>query len=331
MITIHQMQEIITSAYHKNPKQNLGFKGIPGLGKTEGIEQVVERMRKEYPDFFCLTRILSQMAPEDFGVPWILNGKYTTLVHDSFIFNPEARGFIFFDEAANGSEDTKKSVQNILSSRRLYEQTIPDGVMILVASNNKEDRAGAGTFNTAFANRIEWHEVEPDFQGWYKWAINHGLDFSITSFLKKFQNKLFDFKPNREVNATGRTWAKANDVLNDANEFPRLAGLIGEGIATEFTQYRSVFMEFPEFSDVENMPEKAKVPSSKDAQYAFVYALIQQLKPTNWKAFVTYCGRMNKEYLTLFVTEALEHHPKLGLNRTPEYTKFIYENQKDLI
>lgn len=331
MITIKQMQDIIKSAYIKNPKQNLGFRGVPGCGKTEGIEQVVEELRVEYPEFFCKTFILSQMAPEDFGIPWIADGKYSTMTHEDFILDPKARGFIFFDEAANGSQDTLKSVQNILSSRRLYGKPIPDRVMILVASNNKEHRAGAGTFNTAFANRVEWHEVEPDFDGWYKWAIAHALDFSITSYLKKFQNQLFDFKPDREINATGRTWAKANDVLNDANEFPRLCGLIGEGLATQYTAYKSVFMEFPEIVDVEKDPDKARVPKNKDAQYAFTYALISQLKPSNWKAFITYCARMNKEYLTLFVTEALEHHPKLNLNRTPEYTKFIYENQKDLL
>jgi len=179
--------------------------------------------------------------------------------------------------------------------------------------------------------KFEWHEVEKDFKGWYYWAINHGIDFSITSFLKKFPNLLFDFKTDRKINATGRTWAKANDVLGDSNEFPRLAGLVGEGIATQFCAYKEVFMEFPEVSDVETQPEKAKVPKNKDAQFALVYALIQHLNPKNWSAFVQYCGRMNKEYLTLFVTEALEHYPKQGYNKTPEYTKFIYENQKDLL
>jgi hypothetical protein len=331
MITIQQMKDIIKSAYLKNPKQNLGFLGVPGLGKTDGIHQVAEELKEIYPDFFVDTHIISQMAPEDFGVPWIENGDYKTKVHSSFIFKPEARGFIFFDEAANGTDDTKKAVQNIFSSRMLYGHKIPDGVMLLIASNNMEDRAGAGSFNTAFGNRVEWHEVEKDFKGWYYWAINHGIDFSITSFLKKFPNLLFDFKTDRKINATGRTWAKANDVLGDSNEFPRLSGLVGEGIATQFCAYKEVFMEFPEINDVEQHPEKAKVPKNKDAQYAFVYALIQHLKPKNWAAFVQYCGRMNKEYLTLFVTEALEHYPKQGYNKTPEYTKFIYENQKDLL
>lgn len=331
MITINQMKDIIKSAYTKDPSQNLGFKGIPGLGKTEGIMQVVEEMQAIYPNFFCKTFILSQMAPEDFGIPWIQDGKYSTLVHDDFLFSPDAKGFLFFDEAANGNADTLKSVQNILSSRTLYGKKVPDGVMMLLASNNKEDRAGANTFNTAFANRIEWHEVEPDFNGWYKWAVAKGIDFSITSYLKKFQNQLFDFKPSREVNATGRTWAKANNVLNDSNEFPRLSGLIGEGLATQFLAYRSVFMEFPEIHEVESKPEQARVPKNKDAQYALVYALISSLNVKNWKAFVTYCSRLNKEYNTLFVTEALEQKPELNLNRTPEYTKFIYENQKNLI
>ena len=331
MITIKDMQDITYEAYEKNPKQNLGFLGIPGLGKTEGLEQVAELLKQKYPNFFLRTHILSQMAPEDFGVPWIADGKYTTQIHDDFVFEPDARGIIFFDEAANGTDDTKKAVQNVLSSRMLYGHKIPDGVMLVIASNNREDRAGSGGFNTAFGNRVEWHQVEKDFDGWYKWAITHGIDFSITSFLKKFQNLLFDFKPDRQINATGRSWAKCNDVLGSKHEFARLSGLIGEGIATQFLAYKDVFMEFPEISDVEKTPEKAHVPKSKDAQYAFTYALIQHLKTSNWSAFVKYCGRMNKEYLTLFVTEALEHWPKLGLNKTPEYTKFIFENQKDLL
>ena len=331
MITINDMKEIIHEAYIKNPRQNLGFFGMPGLGKTEGIVQVAELLKEIYPNFFINTHILSQMGPEDFGVPWISDGKYTIKAHEDFRLPDNARGFVFFDEAANGSDDTKKAVQNILSSRELYGNKLPEGVMLLIASNNKEERAGATSFNTAFGNRVEWHFVEKDFAGWYKWAISHNIDFSITSFLKKFQNLLFDFKPDRMINATGRSWAKCNDVLGSKHEFARLSGLIGEGIATQFLAYKEVFMEFPEISDVESKPERAHVPKSKDAQYAFAFALIQHLTLKNWPAFVTYCGRMNKEYLTMFVTEALEHHPKLGLNKTPEYTKFIFENQKDLL
>jgi aryl-alcohol dehydrogenase-like predicted oxidoreductase len=40
-----QPKEIIKSAYLKKAAQNLGFRGVPGLGKTDGIFQVAEELR----------------------------------------------------------------------------------------------------------------------------------------------------------------------------------------------------------------------------------------------------------------------------------------------
>jgi hypothetical protein len=253
-IFVDEIGPLTKEAYLVDPKQNLGFLGPVGVGKTDAEYQITEELRAIYPQFFIKPLILSQMSAEDFMIPWpeaegAKNGTYGHLTHSAWCFPEDAKGIILLDEALNASPDVLKSAQNILSSRELNGKKLPDGVMIVLLSNRKEDRAGVNSFNTAFGNRVEWHEVDVHFEGWEKWAIHNKIDATIIGFLKKFKQHLYDFKNDRLINATPRTWAKANKVLGSKWEFQRLSGLVGEGIANEFTAYKRLFSEFPEISE----------------------------------------------------------------------------------
>lgn len=335
-VFVAEIGSIIAEAYKVDPKQNLGFLGPVGAGKTDSVYQIGEELRADYPQFFVKAIILSQRSAEDFTIPWPTSGEanrgsYSHLTHDDWIFPEDARGIILLDEALNASPDVIKSVQNILSSRELNGKKLPDGIMLVLLSNRKEDRAGVNSFNTAFGNRVEWHQVEIDFDGWEKWALQHKIHATIVGFLKKFKQHLYDFKNDRLVNATPRTWAKANLVLGSKFEYERLAGLLGDGIATEFTAFRKLFGDFPEVSEIRANPAKAKLPQGKDAQFALATALAMWTTRENWSAFVQYTERMDKEYKFMYMREAARIHRDIGLKTTKEWSSYIIENQKDLI
>jgi hypothetical protein len=331
-LSIKEMAELIVDAYKTDPKQNIGFLGTPGIGKTEGIYGAAEILKETYPDFFCRVQILSQMDAVDFRVPWVnKDGIFRSIPNEDFRFAPNARGFMFWDEARNANADVIKSGQQVLSDRRLGEVPIPDGVMILLASNNKSDRAGANSMLTAFSNRVEWHNVKPDYEDWINEMTKRGVDISLTSFIKKFPDSLDQFQPDKDVNPTPRTWFKCNKVLNSKYEYDRICGLVGEELATKFMAWRKLWNEFPEKEDVEKDPEHAKLPKDNDAQFALTCALSSWVNKNNWSNFYIYISRLNLEYQMLFMKESTRLHPKEQLKDTKEYSDWICKHQKTLI
>lgn len=338
MIYIDEIPALVIESYLNNPRDTLGFLGPVGAGKSEAVVQASEELRKltGNPDFFLATVILSQMSEEDFMIPWpeaelAKQGVYKHLTHGNWVFPKDAAGIIFLDEALNGSDGVKKSVQNILSSFSINGHPLPEKVMILVASNRKEDRAGVTSINTAFGNRVEWHEVDIRFSGWEHWAIQCNIDQSVITFLKKFPQHMYDFKNDRLINATPRTWAKTSHVLGSKWELQRISGLVGEGIATEFLTFRALFGEFPEIEEIRRNPAKAKMPASLDAQFALANALAMWTTRDHWVDFVKYAERMNNEYKFMYMREAARLHPDFGLKATQPWIDYILTNQKDLI
>ena len=337
-ITIEEMADSIVEIYLKNPRLSPAYLGDPGIGKTDVFELARKKLAEAInrPDFFLHTEILSQMMPEDLSVPWPTpreaeEGIFRHLVNAGFSFEENAVGILFLDEGLSGDTNMTKAFQNVQSSKTIKGKPIPRGVMISIASNKKENKAGVGTHNTAFYNRFIWIFVEATFQGWEKWARARGIHISIIDFLKKFQKYLHDFKPDRMINATPRQWEKVNDVLGLKHEFEYVCGLVGEGIAREYFAYRDLFGEFPDMKDIELHPDKAKVPKSMDAQFALANALAAWTTKKNWSSVVQYMKRIHSEYQFMYMRESARLHPEMGLKSTDEWEKYIYENQKDLI
>lgn len=329
---IGEAKQLLIEAYKKSPKQNIGFRGTPGIGKTEAIYQAAEELKKIYPDFFTKVVILSQMDSVDFRMPWVnQKDEYRFLPSQDFNFPLDARGIIFLDEAANANADVLKAVQQCMSDRRLGDIVFGPGIMFVIASNNKEDRAGAGSIPTAFANRVEWHQVVADHESWLQWAYDKKLDVSLTSFIKKFPQCLNVFKPDQDVNATPRSWAKVDLVLNSTFELDRTCGLVGDALATQFIAWRRLWTQFPDKEDIEKAPEKAKVPTTPDAQFALTCALGSWVTKKNWGQMCVYVRRMGLEYQTLFMKEAPRMQPEAGFKGTAEYRQWIVDNQKNLI
>jgi hypothetical protein len=333
-LSVPEMQDLLIEAYVCDPKQNLGFRGSPGIGKTEGIYGAANILRETHPDFFTKVVILSQCESVDFRMPFVYGSdekRYTFLPHDDYIFSKDAKGFLFFDEAPNASMDVLKAIQQIASDRRLGEIDIPEGIMIVLAGNRKEDRAGVNSIPTSFANRIEWHNIHVDYEAWLDWAHKMKLDVTLTSYIKRNPSKLNIFQADKDVNPTPRTWHKMDKVMKSQFFMHRAAGLIGEENAVEFVAWTKMWQQFPTREEVIANPKTALKPVSPDAEFALTCGLVNWVNKRDWSQIYKYMTRFEVEYQTLFMKESTRLHPKELLKETREYSDWITRHQGKLI
>ena len=63
-IFVDEIGGVVKEAYLIDPKQNLGFLGPVGVGKTDVVYQITDELRQglNCPDFFIKPLILSQMS-----------------------------------------------------------------------------------------------------------------------------------------------------------------------------------------------------------------------------------------------------------------------------
>lgn len=152
----------------------------PGVGKSQIVEQGVGHqlaeeanrkfvIPKSHLDWninnYCFSTIVaSQLSESDtLGVPVLkeYDGESVTEFSLSALipFNKDAKGFLFFDEWTNAKEHIQAALQSILTSRRIGNRKIPDGVHIVMAGNKTED--GANEPTNALKNRVLWFELAP--------------------------------------------------------------------------------------------------------------------------------------------------------------------------
>jgi hypothetical protein len=158
-------------------------------------------------------------------------------------------------------------------------------VMVIVTGNRREDKSAAATLPAHFRNSVLLLPVEPDFRGWATWYADQGLDPLIPRFLT-FRTGHFSQLPKdadgHGAFATPRTWAMFARLLPVARTTDTVwevaAGLVGEGVATEFVAFQRVVEELVSADRVLDdpkgaLPDPVAVLATPDRMIAMVCAL----------------------------------------------------------
>lgn len=224
------------------------------------------------------------------------------------------RGIFVIDERNAADLLTQKATAPIVLSKLFGTKRLPEGWMVISASNRVSDRAGVIRPPMHLTNRECIINIDNDVTSWAVWAEKHGLHPMGVAYAKKFPGNVFaDSVPNTDGPfSTARSFTAAVNFLsikagkNAKGEFNMalpsdpitqqvVAGHVGDGTAATMFAFFKLHDKLPDIEDIEKDPAKAKCPDALDAAYAAVQLCIHYAKPVNVDRLWQYVERLPKE------------------------------------
>lgn len=310
--------------------RTISIEGAPGGGKTTIVHEVASEL-----GIPCIERHMPTMLVEDFGVLFP-NGddKLHYKLPDWFPVKGKApdKGILLFDDRNQAGADLQKVLANICQARTLHGVPMPDGWMVVSTGNRQSDRAGANRVLSHLRNRETVLELETHLDDWTSWAIEHNVKPEVISFIRFRPGLLHDFDPQRDQNATPRSWVEGvSDVIGTVPaeaEFECFKGAVGEGAAAEFVGFVRIFRKLPNLDAVLMNPTTADVPTDPATLYAITGGLAHRATESNMERFSTYLERMPPEFSVLGMSTAVRKNPDLA--NTQAFTKWSIAHQEVL-
>lgn len=264
--------------------------GAPGVGKSQAIRQVASRISEQTRLKCVVTDVrLLLFSPIDLrGIPTTNADKTLSVWLKPQIFqmneSKSVVNILFLDELSAAPQSVQAAAYQITLDRIIGEHKLPDNCIVIAAGNRITDKSVAFKMPKALANRLCHLEVESNFDSWLRWAIQAGISPKVTGFLSFRHNYLIENESTNDDLAfpTPRSWEMVSKVLKLHNDdaksaYPLICGLVGSGVASEFSSWCRVYSSLPKIEDVFNGRYKA-VPKATDVLYALVSSMSSYAK-----------------------------------------------------
>lgn len=163
--------------------------GPPGVGKSEGVRQLAERIEKNTGKRVIVTDVrLLLFSPVDMrGVPVAdKNREFTNWLKPKLFAmdeSPDCINILFLDELSAAPQSVQAAAYQICLDRTVGEHKLPDNCIVIAAGNRTTDRSVSYKMPKALCNRLMHLLVEPDYDAWKLWALNNGIDSRIVGYL----------------------------------------------------------------------------------------------------------------------------------------------------
>jgi len=303
--------------------------GSPGVGKSDAVKQVAEKMGLELIDVRALL-----FDPVDLrGVPYVGKQGQTEWATPAFL-PTKGKGILFIDELPNAPPTVQAAFYQLILDRKLADYVMPDGWAVVAAGNRQTDRAATHAMPSPLANRFVHVEAEPNLDEFTTWALRSGINLQIISFLRFKTDMLSNFVPTERAFPSPRSWAILSDVLKHTEgqdfEFDLIKGTVGEGAAVEFLGFTRIWNELPNIRDILDSPLDTKVPTAVAAKYAVVTSLgVQVDTPEKFTAAIAYANRMPPEFQVIMIRDVLRRDIKLS--QSEAYVQWAVKNAEKLL
>jgi hypothetical protein len=301
------LKAVIETAFKAKIKRPIIIWGAAGVGKSSVVAEAAQSLHIPLIDLR-----LSQIEPVDLrGIPTVDKKGYTDFARSKLLPSEEIHGpegILFLDEITSGDLSMQAAGYQLINDRKLGDHCLPDGWLIIAASNREEDRGIVNRMVAPLANRFTHVQYDLDLKDWSIWAASAGVHPLVIGFLNFRPNYLHAFNPDRGAEmafGSPRSWHSASDWiwlnLSPEDELELILGSVGTEAGTEFTGYRRVASELPDISDIEAAPSTTPVPSEVATMYALSSVLAFRIDASNNIAFCEYMARLAPEFTTIFM------------------------------
>lgn len=288
-VTTENLAELIKSCYFV--KDPLFIWGDPGIGKSEIVAQAAKQLSELIPGFQpnVIDRRLSTMENTDLmGLPNIDSNNRTSWSTPSFLpTDPNWKGIIFFDEFNQAQPSTMNACYQLILDRKLGDYTLPDGALIVAASNEADSTNFGEEIPKPLANRFAHCTLIADSESWATWAIKAGIRPEVISFVRNNPGYFWDHNRYEasKIYATPRSWAKVSKIidmdakLNVSPEIKKLhiAARVGEDVAALVYQNILKAKDMPDIDKILNGEDTKCKSNDIDVLYMIVSSCVSKL------------------------------------------------------
>jgi MoxR-like ATPase len=271
--------------------------GPPGIGKSSIVAQTATRH-----NLGCIDLRLSQLAPTDLrGLPVPENG--VSRWYPPEFLPRDGAGILFLDELNLAPPAMQGMAQQLILDRRVGSYAVPDGWFIWAAGNRKEDRAAVFDMPAPLANRFVHLDVEPDFESFKAFALEHGVHEQIVAFLSFRTTLLHQLDPRQPAWPSPRSWVMAASLHNVGLD---IAPVIGAAAAAEFAAFIALYAALPDLETILRGAGMAiPFPAEPSARYATTIGLTMRAADAAaaHHAFTWLADQAAAEWVQLFAAD----------------------------
>ncbi len=238
--------------------------GAPGIGKTAVVEQIAKEMNIGFVSY-SMTHHTRQSA---LGLPFIVEKEYggktysvseytmseiLASVYDEMKKTGKNEGILFLDEINCVSETLAPSMLQFLQYKTFGRHSVPEGWVVVTAGNPPEYNDSVREFDIAMLDRLKKIEIEPDFEVWKEFAVQHNVHPSVLSYLSIKPQYFYRVSMTVDGKSfvTARGWDDLSRMMElyEENAIEVDKSLIGqyiqdEQIASDFANYYDLFKKY---------------------------------------------------------------------------------------
>lgn len=244
------------------------FYGGAGLGKSEAVAQVADRMfPHRIGNNLCDVR-LSDKEPQDIpGIPIPVEvepGQYRTLyaTPDFWPTDPNWEGIVFLDELPNAIQSTQHGAYQVVLDHIAGQFKFPKGCVFVGAGNRDTDNGATTELLGPLVNRMIVYEVDYDLDVWIEdYAVLNDIEPELIGFLKNNPDFFYTgdvVDRTTAVFASPRQWTTVSGILKQFKKKAlseyltecSIAGSVGEGLDDLVMAYYIRASKLPQLEDI---------------------------------------------------------------------------------
>lgn len=350
LMSVGKAVETLSDAYSAVINKNMPVKtlpsvmlwGPPGVGKSQGVRQMAKKIEDATGKKTVITDVrLLLFNPIDLrGIPTANADKTLAIWLKPQIFQMDGSSdiinILFLDEISAAPQSVQAAAYQITLDRVVGEHKLPENCIVIAAGNRVTDKSVAFKMPRALANRLLHIEIESNFKSWKMWAVSHSINPKVVGFLSFKRDYLVQNKIISEqlAFATPRTWEMASNILNFVSDdieksFPLISGLVGNGVAHEFSTWCKVYEQLPDMEDI-FAGKTSAVPNTTDAMYALISAMTAYAREHKYDAAmitnsIKYAERIPPDFSAVLMQDymCLDKDYKQFLMKIPEFVKWL--------
>ena len=220
--------------------------GAPGIGKTAIMSQIAQELGIGLVSY-SMTHHTRQSA---LGLPLIVHHNYEGTEYDASEYTMSeivasvydymeqtgvSRGVLFLDEINCVSETLYPSMLQFLQFKTFGRHRVPDNWVVVCAGNPPEYNKSVHEFDIVTLDRLRKVVVEPSFDAWRAYAIDHDIHPAVLSFLDLKKENFYSVvsTPAGKRFVTARGWEDLSEIIK---LFERMGKKVDRDLIEQFLQ-----------------------------------------------------------------------------------------------